>query len=330
MFDAANDKNTGKLPDMHVYEEYGWLRGMNIIPSWAARIEEAWWLYDPECFRQEIALGKKIHLNCIRLWFEFTAWMADPEKMLANFLDAIVAIDESGMKTMPCLFNTWHDSVWDYGGTYEINMRRNLEGHFEYVRALGKALANDNRILAWDLCNEPDSTTTETVEYRWLEQIAAELRNCKVRQPITIGTTMTTFSGDDANMNTFAPLCDVLCCHPYSKTTDQMECYHKIIKQVQKTHEKPMLCNESIPGCLDDLKRAKCARFNVDALENAGWGWMGWGMKEGKAVATRRDRYDINGIDGQGFHAWFKKDGALRDGLDFLLAPPENKAPWIS
>ena len=28
------------LPDMHVYEEYGWLRGMNVIPSWASRIEE--------------------------------------------------------------------------------------------------------------------------------------------------------------------------------------------------------------------------------------------------------------------------------------------------
>jgi hypothetical protein len=89
-----------------------------------------------------------------------------------------------------------------------------------------------------------------------------------------------------------------------------------------------MLCNECVPGCLEDLKRAECAKFNIAALENAGWGWMGWGMMEGKAVSTSRDRYDHNGIDGQGFHAWLKKNGTLRDGLDFLLAPPARKAPW--
>ena len=44
-------------------------------------------------------------------------------------------------------------------------------------------------------------------------------------------------------------------------------------------------------------------------------------------VSTRRDRYDHNGIDGQGFHAWFKKDGTLRDGLDFLLEHPARKTP---
>jgi len=312
-------------PDMHVYKEYGWLRGMNVIPSWAARVEEAWWFYDPVCFREEIALGRKIHLNCICLWFEFTAWMADPEKMLANYLDAVAAIDEQGMKTMPCLFNTWHDAAWDYGGTYQINMEKNLNGHFEYVRSLGKALANDCRILAWDLCNEPSSVNSETIEYRWLEQIAAELRNCGIRQPVTIGTAM---FGNVASMNAFAPLCDVISCHPYSKTIEEVEENHKICRQVQDEQGKPMLCNECIPGCLDDFKRAKCAGFNIEALENAGWGWMGWGMKEGKAVSTRRDRYDHNGIDGQGFHAWFKKDGGLRDGLDFLLEQPAMKDPW--
>jgi len=306
---------------MNVYEDYGWLRGMNVIPSWAARIEEAWWFYEPERFREEIALGRKIHLNCIRLWFEFTAWMADPDKMLNNFLDAVAAINEHGMKTMPCLFNTWHDAIWDYGGTYPTNMERDLRGHFEYVRAMGKTFANDSRILAWDLCNEPQSVTSETSEFRWLKQIAAELRGCGVRQPVTIGTALS------KSMDVFAQFCDVLSCHPYSCTVEAMERNHAICKEVQNRHKKPMLCNECVPGCLDDSKRAECAKFNISALTAAGWGWMGWGLKEGKAVATRRDRYDVNGIDVQGFHAWFRNDGELRDGLDFLLSPPA-KAPW--
>jgi hypothetical protein len=29
-------------PSLHAYTNYGWLRGFSIVPSWGARIEEAW------------------------------------------------------------------------------------------------------------------------------------------------------------------------------------------------------------------------------------------------------------------------------------------------
>ena len=59
--------------------------------------------------REEVALATRVHANCIRLWIEFTAWMANPTGVTATFMDAVAAIDECGMKTMPCLFNRWHD-----------------------------------------------------------------------------------------------------------------------------------------------------------------------------------------------------------------------------
>jgi len=43
---------------------------------------------------------------------------------------------------------------------------------------------------------------------------------------------------------------------------------------------------------------------------------------------TRRDRYDGNGINGQGFHPFFTKEGKLRGGLDFLTEQPNLRAPW--
>ena len=109
------------------YKDYGWLRGFSVVPSWGARIEEAWWLYDGARFREEVGLARQVHANCIRLWIEFTAWMADPDKITAHFLDAVAAIDEAGMKTMPCLFNRWHDGRYDYGGTYLDNHPQGLE-----------------------------------------------------------------------------------------------------------------------------------------------------------------------------------------------------------
>ncbi|MBI2301695.1 MAG: hypothetical protein HYU66_22565 [Armatimonadetes bacterium] len=98
---------------MHQYPDYAWLRGFSVVPSWGARIEEAWWSYHPDRFREEVALARIVHANCIRLWIEFTAWMADPAGVEEFFFDAVAALDEHGMKTMPCLFNRWHDHTYD-------------------------------------------------------------------------------------------------------------------------------------------------------------------------------------------------------------------------
>jgi hypothetical protein len=42
---------------IHRYADYRWLRGFNMIPSWVARIEQAWWDYDGSRFREEEALA---------------------------------------------------------------------------------------------------------------------------------------------------------------------------------------------------------------------------------------------------------------------------------
>lgn len=317
---------------LHRYDDYRWLRGFNVIPSWGARIEQAWWLYEGARFREEVELATHAHANCIRLWIEFAAWMADPAGVQRSFTDAVAAIDERGMKTMPCLFNRWHDQQYDYGGTYNEDLYRDLEPRMMYVRELVAPLADDDRILAWDLCNEPSTCRLDYLvpdpiapwEMHWLSRVADVVRRTGAQQPITIGTHQ---AGN--NMDLFAPLCDVLCCHPYGQTPEQLAAMLDVCKEVQQRHGKPMLSNETVPGCLDDAKRATCARWAIAMMEDAGYGWMGWGMREGLAVSTRRDRYDRNGIDGQGFHAWFTRDGRLRPGLEFLTEAPTHRAPWV-
>ena len=316
-----------ELKNMHNYNDYRWLRGFNIIPSWGARIEEAWWNYNGDRFREEAALGTKAHANCIRLWIEFTAWMAHPDQVQRDFMDAIAAIDELGMKTMPCLFNRWHDWDWDYGGTYVEDLSRHIGPKLDYVRALVEPLVADERILIWDLCNEPaasgDDDPIAALEMAWLKHIADTVRETGARQPITIGTDQI---GD--HMDRYAPLSDVLCCHPYGQTKEQLTAMLAVCAEVQKKHAKPMLSNETIPGCLDDARRADCARWSIPLMEDAGYGWMGWGMREGRAISTRRDRFDGNGLDCQGFHAWFTSAGELRPGLEFLREKPRFAPPW--
>jgi hypothetical protein len=313
-------------PTMHVYQDYSWLRGFSVVPSWGARIEDAWWDYDGSRMREEVRLAPKVHANCIRLWIEFTAWMADPDKVTHNFMDAIAAIDEAGMKTMPCLFNRWHDSSWDYGGTYTETLFRNWQPQLAYVKELVTPLINDERILIWDLCNEPqahDQTSdVNKKEFQWLSDIAKTVRKCGAKQPITIGTM------NGKNIETYAPLMDVLCSHPYAHTPEKLDDMIKTYHQLSATFQKPLLVNECIPGSLNDATRGEVARFYTEKLSTAGFGWMGWALREGKAISTRRDRYDGNGINKEGFHPFFTKEGQLRTGLEFLTEKPKLRAPW--
>ncbi|MCR4413859.1 MAG: cellulase family glycosylhydrolase, partial [Thermoguttaceae bacterium] len=288
-----------KRPSLHVYDAYGWLRGFSMVPSWGARIEEAWWSYHPDRMREEVALARQVHANCIRLWIEFTAWMADPDKVAASFLDAVRAIGDAGMKAMPCLFNRWHDDRYDYGGTYTETLFRNWQPQLEYVRTLVAPLADDPRVLAWDLCNEPQAhdLTSEVNqrEFAWLTAVAQAVRAGGAKQPITIGT-MT-----GKNIEIYAPLVDVLCAHPYAHDRKGLEGLIAGFEAVRKAQAKPLLVNECIPGSLNDATRAEVARFYTELLSAAGFGWMGWALREGKAISTRRDRYDANGVGGEGF-----------------------------
>jgi hypothetical protein len=323
---SAADSHPSSKPTLHAYSDYGWLRGFSVIPSWAARIEDAWWFYDPARMREEVALATQVHANCIRLWIEFTAWMRDPDKITAHFMDAVAAIGDTGMKVMPCLFNRWHDSRYDYGGTYTENLFASWDTHVDYLRAIVTPLAADERILIWDLCNEPQgSELSDPVckkQFEWLSKVAATVRACGARQPITMGTM------NGGNIDLHAPLVDVLCGHPYPHDRATLVQYVGGYEYQRKKFGKPLLVNETIPGCLDDQIRADTARYFTEILSAAGTGWMGWALREGLAISTRKDRHDNNGINGQGYHPFFTKEGRLRDHLEFLTEKPKLLPPW--
>ncbi len=160
-------------------------------------------------------------------------------------------------------------------------------------------------------------------EFAFLKLVAETVRECGARQPITIGTMQ-----NDGNIGTYAPLMDVLCGHPYDRTRAAMEVKIAIYQTVREKYDKPFLVNETIPGSLNDAARAEAARYCTELLSAAGFGWMGWALREGKAISTRRDRYDGNGVNNEGFHPFFTKEGKLRPGLEFMTEKPKLRAPW--
>jgi hypothetical protein len=195
------------------------------------------------------------------------------------------------MKTMPCLFNRWHDSRYDYGGTYLENIDKGWGIHQEYVRALVTPLAADDRVLIWDLCNEPQSgagwakemnAERSKREHDWLAAIAQTVRRCGARQPVTIGTMV----GD--NIEAFADLCDVLYGHPYATDRAGLERLIAGFQALRQKLAKPFLVNECIPGGENDRERGAVAKEYCELLSRAGFGWMGWALNVTFCVGKSR------------------------------------------
>src|SRR5947208_17030282 len=65
-----------------------------------------------------------------------------------------------------------------------------------YLQAIVPAFANDDRVLAWDLHNEPDQYTTwqdlndPATTVNWLERMAAEVRRLDPNHPLTVGMSL--------------------------------------------------------------------------------------------------------------------------------------------
>lgn len=68
----ATPKPSFPEPTLHVYPDYGWLRGFNSIMPWGALIEDAWWFYDGRRMREDMALARSVHANSIRLWIDYS------------------------------------------------------------------------------------------------------------------------------------------------------------------------------------------------------------------------------------------------------------------
>jgi hypothetical protein len=117
----------------------------------------------------------KFGINTVRVYLHDLLWAQDPQGFLGRLEQYLAVADRNGVRTMFVLF----DSVWDpdstlgpqrppipgvhNSGWVQTPDRHDLvdrakDAHFEaYVKGVVGRFANDRRVLAWDIWNEPDN-----------------------------------------------------------------------------------------------------------------------------------------------------------------------------
>lgn len=313
MATAADGERWSQAEAKSWYEQQPWLVGANYTTSNAINQLEMFQAesFDPVAIDRELGWAReKFGMNTMRVYLHDLLWKQDQKGFLKR-LDQFLAIAaKHGIRPMLVLFDScWdpdpvlgaqrrpipgvHNSGWlQSPGRHELVDPAN-DAHFRaYVQGVVGAFANDKRVLAWDLWNEPDNPGGGNYMDKQLDREQARIeellpkifewaRAKKPIQPLTSGV----WIGDDwspgarslnAIQRTQLEQSDVITFHNY----EQPEAFEARVAQL-RGYDRPLICTEWL---------ARGNGSNVDTIlpiarrENIGM--INWGFVDG-SIQTR-------------------------------------------
>ena len=286
------------------YAKQPWLVGANYVPSDAINelemFQAATW--NPALNDKELSLAEGVGMNTVRVFLQDQLWQGDPQGF-AQRLDAFLTIaSKHGIRPLLVLFDScWepnprlgpqhppipgvHNSGWVQSPGKQRLLDPAAAPQLEaYVKGVVGRFANDERILGWDVWNEPDNKGGDLVADEaakvkrvdeLLPQVFAWARSVHPVQPLTSGVWRGNWS-DPAQESETTKIqlreSDVLSFHDYS-WPEQFEARILSLQPLGR----PILCTEymargagsTFDGSLPLAKKYKVAAIN-------------WGLVAGK------------------------------------------------
>jgi len=286
------------------YAKQPWLVGANFIPSDAINELEMFQAatFNPALNDKELGLAESIGMNTMRVFLQDQLWQQDPEgfkKRLDEFLSIaakhhirpLLVLFDSCWETDPHLgpqhppIPGVHNSGWVQSPGKRELLDRSYEPKLQaYVEGVVGAFANDNRILGWDVWNEPDNQGGDKPEdvpakvkrvNELLPKAFAWARAANPSQPLTSGVWTGNWSNpseESATTKIQLAESDVISFHNYGWPEE----FEARIKELQPLH-RPILCTEYMArgaGSTFDGSLPIAKKYNVAAIN--------WGLVAGK------------------------------------------------
>ncbi len=318
------------------YKQQTWLVGANFNPSSAINQLEMWQeeSFDLEAIDKELGWAEDIGMNTMRVYLHDLLHENDSEGLYNRMNKFLEVADRHGIKTLFVLFDScWdpfpkageqrdpkphvHNSGWVQSPGQKVLQDSTQYGRLEkYVKETIKEFRDDDRVLGWDIWNEPDNMTGpsyEDVEIKnkvelvmpLLKNAFAWARSVNPTQPLTSGV----WTGDWSDPENMQPMhkmqleeSDIITFHNYNSPQN----FEKNIKELQR-YGKPILCTEymarpngsTFQGFLPIAKNYNVGMFNwgfVDGKTQTKYPWDSW-------TKTYTDEPDV------WFHEVFRNDG---------------------
>jgi len=298
------------------YNKQPWLVGANFVPSTAINQLEMWQseTFDTATIDRELGWAASIGMNTARVYLHDMVFEQGAEAFLERIDVFLQIAARHGIKPLLVLFDSvWdpfprpgkqrepkpgvHNSGWVQNPGKEVLLDSTQYPRLEkYVKAVVGRFAKDERVIGWDLWNEPENMNND--EYRphepqnkpaLVEALLAQCynwaRSVGPIQPLTAGL----WSGDwsaPEKLKSIETLMvtesDVISFHNYSTA----ESFEKEIKELQR-YGRPIFCteymargnNSTFEGSLPIAKKYNVAAYNwglVDGKSQTKYAWDSW------------------------------------------------------
>jgi hypothetical protein len=288
------------------YAKQPWLIGSNYAPAYAINELEMWQAdtFDPKRIDLELGWAENLGMNTMRVFLHDLLWKQDPDGFRSRLETFLRISAKHKIKPMLVLF----DSVWDTNpqlgkqraprpgvhnsGWLQSPGAKALQDPSEYarleayVKGVVGAFARDERILAWDIWNEPDNMNGgsygELEPKNKVELVLALLpkafawaREAGAQQPLTSGV----WKGDWSSHEKMGEMerlqieqSDVITFHNYDAPTELERRINWL-----KRYNRPLICTEY-------MARGNGSFFMgslpVARVHNVGM--INWGLVQGK------------------------------------------------
>ncbi|UEG52474.1 1,4-beta-xylanase [Mucilaginibacter daejeonensis] len=297
----------------------GWVSGANFIPSTAINQLEMWQAstFDPQTIDRELGWAEGIGFNAMRVFLHSLAYKQDPAGFKKRVDQYLRIATKHHIKTIFVFFDDcWnpdpkigkqpepktgvHNSGWAQDPGRMITDPKDLATLSVYVKDVMTTFGHDERILLWDLYNEPGNSKKGNASMGLLTKIFEWARGTVHDQPVSAGL----WKWELNELNTFQALnSDVITYHEYEEPEK-----HLRIIQMLRTHGRPMVCTEYM------ARRNNSLFSNVlPMLKKENVGAINWGLVAGKTNTIYA--WDTPIADGSEpklwFHDIFRKDGTM-------------------
>ncbi len=312
------------------YNKHEWLNGADFVPSTAINQLEMWQeeTWDPETIKRELGYASKIGMNVMRVYLHSLAYKADPDGFKDRMNQYLEISDGLGIKTMFVIFDdVWnatpkigkqpapkpgtHNSGWVQDpGNPASKEEKNFPALEKYVTDIMTTFKNDNRVLLWDLYNEPGNSGKGNESMPLLKAVFKWARAVDPSQPISAGI----WSWPLEDLGAVQALnSDIITYHHYGPPEE-----HREVIQLLKTHGRPMICTEY-------MARTRNSRFSniMPVLKDENVGAINWGLVNGKSNTIYQwdTPIDSGAEPDEWFHDIFRKDGTpyRQDEVDMIM-----------
>jgi len=301
------------------YNNQPWLVGCNYIPATAVNQLEMWQeqTFDPETIDKELKWASEIGFNIVRVFLHDMLWQQDAEGFVKRIDQFLAIANKHNIKVMPILLDScWnphpklgkqpdpkphvHNPAWVQSPHIEkLKDIKNHDSFQDYVQGVITRYKKDDRIIIWDLYNEPGNTNQTAyghlepknkveLSLHLLRKAFQWAREVKPDQPLTasVWTGDWTKGADIPAINKFAlENSDLVQFHVYHGP----EITRQWIKILQ-AYKRPILCGEYMSrgtGCtfesiLPIFKEHRIAAINwglVAGKTQTNYPWETWTKK---------------------------------------------------